>query len=86
MVEYKILLKASAADRIEAVEPHRDRCTLRWKIAALIGDPRPAAVEPFPGYTDRYRLRHRWYRIVYYIDDRRKEVTIVAIGYRKREY
>jgi mRNA-degrading endonuclease RelE of RelBE toxin-antitoxin system len=84
MVEFKILLKVSAAVRIEAIEPRRDRCALRWKIAALIGDPRPAATELFPGYTDRYRLRHGCYRIVYRIDDQRKEVTIIALGHRRR--
>ncbi len=84
MDEYRVLLKASAAVRIEAIEPRRDRCRLRWRIAALIGDPRPAGIETLPGYTDRYRLRHGGYRVVYRIDDSRKEVIIVAVGYRRR--
>jgi mRNA-degrading endonuclease RelE of RelBE toxin-antitoxin system len=82
--EYKIILKASVAAKIEAIEPHRERCTLRWKIAALIGDPRPPTVEVFPGYADRCRLRHGRYRIIYKVDDIRNEVTIVAVGHRRR--
>jgi mRNA-degrading endonuclease RelE of RelBE toxin-antitoxin system len=84
VAEYKILLKASVATMLEEVEPRRDRRVLRFKVAALIGNPRPAAVEPLPGYADRYRLRHGRFRIVYHVDDRRKEVTIVSVGYRTR--
>jgi len=81
---YKVLLKASAAATLEAIEPHRDRRALRLKVAGLIGNPRPAAVETLPGYADRYRLRHGRFRIVYHIDDRRKEATIFSVGYHTR--
>jgi mRNA-degrading endonuclease RelE of RelBE toxin-antitoxin system len=84
MAEYKIFLKASVAAAVEAVEPQRDRRALRLKVAGLIGNPRPPTVEPLPGYADRYRLRHGRFRIVYRVDDSRKEATIVSIGYRTR--
>lgn len=84
MATYKVFLKDSAAVTLEAVEPHRDRRVLRLKVAGLMGHPRPPAVETLPGYMDRYRLRHGKFRIVYQVDDRRKEATIVAIGYRTR--
>ncbi len=45
---------------------------------------RPPSVEIFPGYADRYRVRHGRFRIVYHVDDRRKEATIVSVGYRIR--
>jgi mRNA-degrading endonuclease RelE of RelBE toxin-antitoxin system len=69
---------------MEGVEPHRDRRALRFKVAGLIGYPRPAGVESLPGYADRYRLRHGRFRIVYRVDARRKEVTIFLLGYRSR--
>ena len=84
MASYKIFLKASVAATLEAVELHRDRRALRLKVAGLIGNPRPPSAETLPGYADRYRLRHGRFRIVYYIDDRRKEATIVSVGYRTR--
>ncbi len=83
MIEYSIVLTATAAERLEAVEPHRDRRVLRFKIAALTLNPRPSGVETFPGYTDRCRLRHRGYRILYSIDESRKAVTIIGVGYRR---
>jgi mRNA-degrading endonuclease RelE of RelBE toxin-antitoxin system len=81
---YKVFLKNSVAATLEAVEPHRDRRALRFKVAGLVENPRPPAVETLPGYTDRYRLRHGRFRIVYRVDDRRKEATILSIGYRTR--
>jgi mRNA-degrading endonuclease RelE of RelBE toxin-antitoxin system len=81
---YKVFLKASVAATLEALEPHRDRRALRLKVAGLIGNPRPSSAETLPGYADRYRLRHGRFRIVYHIDGRRKEVTIVSVGYRTR--
>jgi mRNA interferase RelE/StbE len=84
VASYKIFLKASVAATLEAVEPHRDRRALRLKVSGLIGNPRPPAVETLPGYADRYRLRYGRFRIVYHVDDRRKEATIVSVGYRTR--
>jgi mRNA-degrading endonuclease RelE of RelBE toxin-antitoxin system len=84
VVTYHIFLKASAAATLEAIEPHRDRRLLRLKAAGLIGNPRPHGTETLPGYADRCRLRHGRFRIVYRVDDRRKEVTIVSVGYRTR--
>jgi mRNA-degrading endonuclease RelE of RelBE toxin-antitoxin system len=85
LVEYSIVLKATAAERLEAVEPQRDRRVLRFKIAGLTMNPRPSGVETFPGYTDRCRLRHRGYRILYSIDESGKAVTIIGIGYRRSQ-
>jgi len=81
---YKVFLKVSVAATMEAIEPHRDRRALRLKVAGLVGNPRPPSVEIFPGYADRYRVRHGRFRIVYHVDDRRKEATIVSVGYRIR--
>ena len=84
MAAYKVFLKNSVAAILEAVEPDSDRRALRFKIAGLVGDPRPHAVETLQGYADRYRLRHGRFRIVYHIDDRRKEATIFSVGYHTR--
>jgi mRNA-degrading endonuclease RelE of RelBE toxin-antitoxin system len=84
MAAYKVFLKASVAASMEAVEPHRDRRALRLKLAGLVGNPRPHAAETLPGYANRYRLRHGRFRIVYHVDDSRKEATIFSLGYRTR--
>jgi mRNA-degrading endonuclease RelE of RelBE toxin-antitoxin system len=81
--EYRVFLKVTAAERLEAVEPRQDRFVLRARIAALIGNPRPPKSECLPGYTDHCRLRHRGFRILYSIDEAQKIVRIVGLGYRR---
>ena len=86
MAEYKLLLKASAAKEIEAVDSKGDRRRIVEKISGLSGDPRPRGSEKLAGYADRYRLRQGNYRIVYVVDDLRRELTIFKIGHRKDVY
>jgi mRNA interferase RelE/StbE len=49
----------------------------------LRADPRPHGSEKLAGYEDRYRLRQGSYRLVYLVDEARREVTIFKIGDRK---
>ena len=86
MVEYKILLKASAAKEIEAIGSKEDRRRIVEKIGGLASDPRSHKSEKLAGYDDRYRIRQGHYRIVYLIDDSRREVTIFKVGHRKDVY
>jgi mRNA interferase RelE/StbE len=86
VAEYKLLLKASAAKEIEAVDSKPNRRKIVEKIASLRVSPRPHGSEKLAGYSDRYRLRQGNYRIVYLIDDTRLEVTIFKIGDRKDVY
>ena len=86
MAEYKILLKSSAAKEIEAVGSKEDRRRIVEKIAGLAGNPRSQKTEKLAGYDDRYRIRQGQYRIVYFIDDSHREVTIVKVGDRKDVY
>ena len=86
MAEYKIFLKSSAAKEIEAVGSKEDRRRLVEKIAGLAVNPRSQKTEKLAGYDDRYRIRQGQYRIVYFIDDSRREVTIFKVGHRKDVY
>ena len=86
MVEYKILLKSSAAKEIEAVGSKEDRRRIVARIAGLAANPRSQKPEKLAGYDDRYRIRQGSYRIVYFIDDSRREVTIFKVGNRKDVY
>jgi mRNA interferase RelE/StbE len=83
---YRLLLKPSAAKEIEAVGSKDDRRRVVEKISALAANPRAAKCEKLAGYDDRYRIRQSHYRIVYLIDDRRREVTIFKVGHRKDVY
>jgi mRNA interferase RelE/StbE len=86
VVEYKLLIKASAAKEIEAIGTKADRQRIVGRIRALITDPRVQGSEKLAGYTDHYRIRQGQYRIVYLIDDRHHEVTIFKVGHRKDVY
>ena len=72
VVDYRVLIKAFAASRIESIDPREVRCAIRGRIATLAREPRPATAEPLPGYAERFRIRLDRYRILYQIDDRQK--------------
>ncbi|MBI3938557.1 MAG: type II toxin-antitoxin system RelE/ParE family toxin [Betaproteobacteria bacterium] len=86
MAGYRLLIKASAAKELEAVGTKADRRRIVERIRALAAIPRPQGVEKLAGYADRYRVRQGSYRIVYLVDDSRREVTIFKIGHRKDVY
>jgi mRNA interferase RelE/StbE len=86
VAEYRLLLKSSAAKEIEAIDSKSDRRRIVERIVGLGTNPRPHGSEKLAGYEDRYRLRQGQFRIVYLIDDARREVTIFRVGNRKDVY
>jgi mRNA interferase RelE/StbE len=84
--EYRLLLKASATKEIEAVDAKSDRRRIIEKIGSLAKDSRPNGSEKRAGHDDRYRVRQGRYRIVYLIDDSRKEITIYKVEQREDVY
>ena len=86
MAEYRLLIKSSAAKELEAVATKADRQRIIKRMQALAVTPRPQGADKLAGYTDRYRVRQGSYRIVYLIDDGRREVTIFKVGHRKDVY
>ena len=49
MASYRVLIKASAAKEIEAVDPKKDRQRIVAAIRSLADDPRPAGCEKLAG-------------------------------------
>lgn len=86
MAGYRLLIKASAAKEIEAIDANADRQRVVKRIQALAAEPRGSGSEKLAGYGDRYRARQGRYRIIYLIDDGRREVTIFKVGHRKDVY
>ena len=86
MAEYRLLIKASAANEIEAVGTKVDRQRIIERTRILARDPRLPGSAKLAGYADRYRVRQGKYRIVDLIDDDRREVTIFKVGHRKDVY
>ena len=86
MGEYRLLIKSSAAKELDAAGTKSDRLRIVRRIQTLTGNPRPQGSEKLAGYADRYRIRQGRYRIIYLIDDERREVTIFKIGHRRDVY
>ena len=86
MAGYRLLIKASAAKELEAIGSKADRQRIVGKIQNLAENPRPQGAEKLAGYADRHRVRQGNYRVIYLIDDERREVTIFKIGDRKDVY
>ena len=83
---YRLLIKPSAGKELDAVGSKADRERIVQRINALADELRLRGSEKLAGYDDRYRIRQGQYRVVYLIDDKRKEVTIYKIGDRKDIY
>lgn len=86
MAEYRLLIKASAAKELGAVGTKIDRQRVIERVQALARNPRPEESEKLAGHSDRYRVRQGSYRIVYLVDDQRREITIFKVGHRKDVY
>lgn len=85
MASYEVTIARSAARELEAVDSRADRKRIVERILTLADEPRPAGAEKLAG-SDRYRVRQGNYRILYLVDDARREVAIVKIGDRKVVY
>jgi mRNA interferase RelE/StbE len=86
VAEYRLLIKTSAAKELDAVGAKADRQRIVDKVRDLSAHPRPQGSEKLAGYADRYRVRQGSYRIIYLVDDERREVTIFKVGHRKEVY
>ena len=86
MAAYRLLIKPTAGRELERLGTKSDRVRVVERIQALAVDPRPHGCEKLAGYTDRFRIRQGNYRIVYLVDDQRREVTIFKVGDRKDIY
>ena len=86
MASYRVLIKASAAKEIEAVDQKKDRQRIVAAIHSLAHNPRPVGCEKLAGEDDRYRIRVGRYRIVYSVGDGELLVVVVRVGHRKDVY
>jgi mRNA interferase RelE/StbE len=86
VANYRVRIKKSAAKELERAEPIAVRQAIAGKIRRLADDPRPPGCEKLAGYSDRFRVRHGAYRIVYSVADDVLTVFVVRIGHRSDVY
>ncbi|MFA6600248.1 MAG: type II toxin-antitoxin system RelE/ParE family toxin [Candidatus Omnitrophota bacterium] len=78
-------MKQSAEKELRKIQhPHLTR--ILSKIEALRNDPRPAGIKLLKGEDRYYRLRMGDYRIIYEVDDRGRNITLIKIGHRREVY
>jgi mRNA interferase RelE/StbE len=84
-VTYSVTLSRRAKRDLESIDsPHFDM--LELKIRSLTDNPRPPGCKKMKGPDAIWRVRAGDYRILYEIDDPKKNVTIVAIGHGREVY
>ena len=86
MAGYRLFVKPSAAEELEAIGSRADRRRIVERIAALASDPRPRGCTKLAGHEDRFRIRQGSYRVVYRVDDTCREITVFKIGHRRDVY
>lgn len=86
MERYRGLITASAAKELEAIDRKADRVRVVTAIRALAEQPRGSSSEKLTTSKSRYRVRVGSFRVVYGIDDKRREVDVIRIGHRREVY
>ncbi len=84
MANYELLIKRSARKELESL-PAKDCRRVTAKLRKLSDNPRPPGAEKLSA-QERYRVRQGDYRVLYEIDDRTRQVTVVKIGHRGDVY
>jgi mRNA interferase RelE/StbE len=81
---YTVLIKRSAEREMNRLPGDTfERVSLA--ILALEKEPRPNGCKKLRG-LDAYRLRTGDYRVLYTVDDRKRQVEITAVGHRRDVY
>lgn len=83
-MSYEVLILRRAQKELADL-PKADYARVRDAVAALADDPRPPGCKKLVG-RDGWRIRSGDYRVIYEINDTRREVTVLHIGNRRDVY
>ncbi len=84
-MSYRVLVGRSADRSLTRKIPPQQVRRIREAMDALADDPRPSASRKLQS-REGYRLRVGNYRILYSVDDERREVFIAEVWHRQRDY
>jgi mRNA interferase RelE/StbE len=80
--EYQVLLRRRAEKQLDRV-PYADHPRVVEAMLALEDDPRPRGCRKL--FDDIWRIRVEDYRVIYKIDDERKEVLVGKVARRRED-
>ena len=83
-MSYAVLILRRAQKELAGL-PKADYERVRDVVAALAESPRPAGCKKLVG-REGWRIRSGDYRVIYEIDDARRNITILHIGHRRDVY
>lgn len=83
-MSYKVEILHSAEKELKRI-PQQISLRIGEKLLALADNPRPSQAKQLHN-TPHFRLRVGDYRIIYFIDDKNKKITITVIAHRKEAY
>jgi len=83
--KYTLEIKQSAQKELNALD-YVVFARIDRKILALADNPRPSGCRKLRGYKDQWRIRVGDWRVVYFIDDGAKLVTISRVAHRREVY
>ena len=81
---YQVTLKHSAEKELDALQTAIQERIIK-RLLTLEENPRPAGIKKLQG-QESYRLRVGDYRVLYIIDDKNKQVVVMAVGHRREVY
>ena len=82
---YALFIKPSAERDLRKLS-RTTRERIHLKILTLRDDPRPHGSRKLSGNLEGWRIRVGDYRILYYIDDATKSITVVRVKHRRDVY
>ena len=85
MAKYRVFIRPSALEELEAIARKKDRKRLVRRIQDLGEEPRPPGCQKLSGRA-LFRVRQGNYRIVYEVKDQELTILIVKVGDRKQIY
>jgi len=83
--KYSVEVKPAARKELEALSDPVLARVIR-KLESLADVPRPAGCKKLKGYKDMWRIRIGDWRVVYFIDETVKLVSILRIAHRREVY
>lgn len=82
---YSLTITKSARKQLDDLEDslfHR----IDSALTKLSANPRPSGCKKLRGFRDVWRIRIGTYRVIYQIDESRKQVTVLGVLHRKEAY